>query len=196
MSNRVHPMTMSKEGVEMAAVPGGGHTSLSLEEDSIDQQCMKHSPPDPGFFEKGNISNICTFLVMCAGLGMRFGMNGDWDDNVAVREWRGGESCGERARSPRHPRARSTILIFPSFTKENFARLSFFFCVFVFLIPARRREVVWVRGRGGSFGLRTAFYPLAGVCCVGLIRADCDDLVVTTPRPHFCSRADQVRYSQ
>ena len=127
MSNRVHPMTMSKEGVEMAAVPGGGHTSLSLEEDSIDQQCMKHSPPDPGFFEKGNISNICTFLVMCAGLGMRFGMNGDWDDNVAVREWRGGESCGERARSPRHPRARSTILIFPSFTKENFARLSFFF---------------------------------------------------------------------
>ena len=89
MANRVHPMSMTKDGVEMGAVPGGGggggHTSLSLEEDSLDQQCMKHSPPDPGFFEKGNISNICTFLVMVAGLAMRFGMDGDWEDNTAVR---------------------------------------------------------------------------------------------------------------
>lgn len=40
---------------------------------------------DPGFFEKGNISNIATFVIMVAGIAMRFGMDIDWDQNVAGR---------------------------------------------------------------------------------------------------------------
>ena len=70
--------------VEMQKV-GSGETNLSIEDDSLDEQCMKHSPPDPGFFEKGNISNIITFLIMVAGLAMRFGMDTKWEDNHAVR---------------------------------------------------------------------------------------------------------------
>jgi len=77
---RVAPAT-----AEMQKVGGSGETNVSIQDDSIDDQCMKHSPPDPGFFEKGNISNIITFLIMVAGLAMRFGMDTKWDDNVAGR---------------------------------------------------------------------------------------------------------------
>ena len=109
MANRVQPMKMSKDGVEMVTVSANGHTSLSLEDDSLDQQCMKHSPPDPGFFEKGNVSNICTFFVMAAGLAMRFVMDTEWKDNVAVgRRVRARCPGTERLRAPREAHISAT----------------------------------------------------------------------------------------
>ena len=56
----------------------------SIQEQSIDDQCMKYQPEDPGFWEKGNISNLVTFVFMAAGIAMRFSM-GDWEDNHAGR---------------------------------------------------------------------------------------------------------------
>ena len=53
MANRVHPMAMRKDGVEMVAAP---HTSLSLEEDSIDQQCMV-----------GLAKHFCSFWFFAVG---------------------------------------------------------------------------------------------------------------------------------
>jgi hypothetical protein len=40
---------------------------------------------DPGFFEKGNMSNVFTFAVMAAGIAMRFSSDSSWEDNVAGR---------------------------------------------------------------------------------------------------------------
>jgi hypothetical protein len=40
---------------------------------------------DPGFFEKGNLSNVSTFVIMVVGIAMRFGMHSAWNDNVAGR---------------------------------------------------------------------------------------------------------------
>jgi len=56
----------------------------SIQEASLDDQCTKYQPEDPGLLEKGNISNVVTFLFMVAGMVMRFTMD-DWDDNIAGR---------------------------------------------------------------------------------------------------------------
>jgi len=56
----------------------------SIQEQSIDDQCMKYQPEDPGFWEKGNISNLVTFVFMATGIALRFSM-GDWEDNYAGR---------------------------------------------------------------------------------------------------------------
>jgi hypothetical protein len=44
---------------------------------------------DPGFFEKGNMSNVFTFAVMAAGIALRFSRDSSWEDNVVGR-WVGG----------------------------------------------------------------------------------------------------------
>mmetsp|Transcript_25627 Transcript_25627/g.84371 ORF Transcript_25627/g.84371 Transcript_25627/m.84371 type:complete len:307 (-) Transcript_25627:141-1061(-) len=67
-----------------AAQGGGGEAKLT-EEAGMDAKCVQYAPPDPGFWEKGNISNMVTFAVMIAGLAMRFGMDQDWEDNIAGR---------------------------------------------------------------------------------------------------------------
>eukprot|EP00976_Prorocentrum_cordatum_P061433 1176301-Prorocentrum_minimum.AAC.1 len=82
--------TMAPTGTEMKA-PKSVSVSIepevgdsSIQEESIDDQCMKYQPADPGFWEKGNISNLVTFVFMVVGIVMRFAM-GDWDDNIAGR---------------------------------------------------------------------------------------------------------------
>lgn len=50
---------------EVGGAPGG------LSESSMDEQCMKYAAPDPGFFEKGNISNLITFFILVVGVILR-----------------------------------------------------------------------------------------------------------------------------
>jgi len=71
------------DAVAVAVEPQIGDSSI--QDTSMDEQCAKYAEKDPGFFEKGNISNIATFVIMVAGIAMRFGMDIDWDQNVAGR---------------------------------------------------------------------------------------------------------------
>eukprot|EP00238_Polyblepharides_amylifera_P000234 CAMPEP_0196573410 /NCGR_PEP_ID=MMETSP1081-20130531/3315_1 /TAXON_ID=36882 /ORGANISM="Pyramimonas amylifera, Strain CCMP720" /LENGTH=288 /DNA_ID=CAMNT_0041891101 /DNA_START=47 /DNA_END=913 /DNA_ORIENTATION=+ len=71
---------LAHKSVAVNVEPKEGESSL--EEQSIDDQCMKYAEADPGFLEKGNLSNISTFVIMAVGIVMRFTM-GKWEDNYA-----------------------------------------------------------------------------------------------------------------
>eukprot|EP00239_Pterosperma_sp_CCMP1384_P006285 CAMPEP_0197851682 /NCGR_PEP_ID=MMETSP1438-20131217/18609_1 /TAXON_ID=1461541 /ORGANISM="Pterosperma sp., Strain CCMP1384" /LENGTH=273 /DNA_ID=CAMNT_0043465379 /DNA_START=316 /DNA_END=1134 /DNA_ORIENTATION=+ len=63
---------------EVQKIPEG---NASIEDDSLDAQCMKYAGDPIGFWEKGNISNCTTAAIMIVGLALRIVYNDDWKDS-------------------------------------------------------------------------------------------------------------------
>ncbi|XRB18740.1 VASt domain-containing protein [Pseudoscourfieldia marina] len=72
----------SSSDVEAATGAPGG-----MSESSMDEQCMRYAAPDPGFFEKGNVSNIVTFVVLIVGVILRVAVVGEdkYPDSLYAR---------------------------------------------------------------------------------------------------------------
>lgn len=81
------PLLSSTDKVNMSrdVVPGeeGATEDMSIAEDDMDAKCMKFAGDPPGFWEKGNISNVITSLTMIVGLVLKVVYYVEWNDEAA-----------------------------------------------------------------------------------------------------------------